>query len=95
MDNFDCIKDPKSGSDSSLYTIPMVFENQKEENETVVLTPNKDDSENKRSVDTILECQEIFPLRKCTRAEIADNFTPGSYKVPENITQLRQKEYNA
>ena len=27
--------------------------------------------------------------------EIADNFTPGNYKVPENITQLRQEEYNA
>ena len=27
--------------------------------------------------------------------EIADNFTPGSYKVPENITQLRQEEYHA
>ena len=27
--------------------------------------------------------------------EIADNFAPGNYKVPENITQLRQEEYNA
>ena len=43
----------------------------------------------------ILECQKILLFCKCSRAEIADNFTPRSYKVPENITQLRQEEYNA
>ena len=25
---------------------------------------------------------------------LAENFTPASYKVPENIMQLRQEEYN-
>ena len=95
MDNFDCIQETKSGTRSSHDTILMVFQNQKEKNDTVVFIPNKDDSKNKRSVDTILECQKILPFRKCSRAETADNFTPGSYKVPENITQLRQEEYNA
>ena len=37
----------------------------------------------------------ILPFRKCSRAEIADNFKPISYKVLENIAQLRQEEYNA
>ena len=73
----------------------MLFENQKKENDTVVFTLNKDDSQNKRSVHTTLECQKIPPLRKCSRARIADNFTPGSYKVLENTTQLCQEEYNA
>ena len=95
MDNFDCTKDTKSGTGSSLDTILMMFENQKEENDTIVFTPNKDDSKNKRSVDTILGCQKILPLCKCGRAEIADKFTSGSAKVPENITHLRQEEYNA
>ena len=69
-----------------------MFQNQKEKNDTAVFTLNKHD---KRSVDTILECQKIFSFRKCSRTKIADNFTPGSYKVPENITKLQQKEFNA
>ena len=28
----------------------MVFQNQKQKNDTVVLTPNKDDSENKQTI---------------------------------------------
>ena len=56
MDNSDFIEDTKSGTGSSNDTILMVFQNQNEKNDTVVFTPNKDDSENKRSVDTILEC---------------------------------------
>ena len=67
--------------------ILMVFKNQKERNNSVVCTPNKDDTENKQSVDKILECQKI--LQKCKGAGIADNLTPGIYKVPEKIRQLR------
>ena len=33
--------------------------------------------------------------RKCSRAEIADHFAPGSDKVPEIITRLRKEENNA
>ena len=69
--------------------ILMVFKNQKERNNSVVCTPNKDDTENKQSVDKILECQKILPFQKCKGAGIADNLTPGSYKVPEKIRQLR------
>ena len=50
MDNFDYIGDMKSGTGSSHDTILMVFQNQKETNDTVVFTQNKDDSKNKWSV---------------------------------------------
>ena len=60
----DFIEDTKSGTGSSNDTILKVFQNQNEKNDTVVFTPNKDDSENKRSVDTILECQKILSFRK-------------------------------
>ena len=62
IDNFVCIEDKKSGTGSSHDIILMVFENQKEENDTVAFTSDKDDSDNKRSVDTILEYQKTLPL---------------------------------
>ena len=39
---------------SSHDTILLVLQNQKEKNDTVVFTQDKGDSENKRSIDTIL-----------------------------------------
>ena len=54
MDNADCTKDTKSGTGSSHDTILLVLQNQKEKNDTVVFTQDKGDSENKRSIDTIL-----------------------------------------
>ena len=66
----------------------MVFQNQKQKNDTVVLTPNKDDSENKQTVCSCNPRMSKEHSRKCSRAEIADHFAPGSDKVPENITQL-------
>ena len=54
MDNADCTEDTKSGTGSSHDTILLVLQNQKEKNDTVVFTHDKDDSENKRSIDTIL-----------------------------------------
>ena len=50
MDNFDCIEETKSGTGSTHDIILMLCQNQKEKNDTVVFAPNKDDSENKRSV---------------------------------------------
>ena len=47
MDNFDYIGNTKSRTGSSHDTILMVFQNQKETNDTVVFTRNKYDSKNK------------------------------------------------
>ena len=94
-DNFDYIEDTKSGTGSSHDTILMVFQNQKQKNDTVVLTPNKDDSENKQTICWYNPWISKEHSCKCSRAEIADHFAPGSDKVPENITQLWKEENNA
>ena len=49
----------------------------------------------KRSVETVIECQKILPFRKFSRVDIANDFIPGSYNVPENIRKIRLEEYNA
>lgn len=49
--------------------ILMVFKNQKERNNSVVCTPNKDDTENKQSVDKILECQRFFLFKNVKELE--------------------------
>ena len=88
MDNFDHIKDTKSGKGSSHDTILMVFQNQNENNEEHVSTPIEQDIVKKRSVETVLEC-------KFSRADIANDFIPGSYNVPENIRKILLEEYDA
>lgn len=51
-------------------------------------------SKNKLSVGAIVKCQKILSLRKCSRAEIADNFTPGSLQSSRKF-YTTQQEYNA
>ena len=48
----------------------------------------------KRLVETVVECQKILPFRKFSRTDIANDFIPGSYNVPENIRKIRLEEYN-
>ena len=49
---------------------------------------SKTSKKTKRSVETVVECQEILPFRKFSRADIANDFIPGSYNVPENIRKI-------
>ena len=56
---------------------------------------SKTSKKTKRSVETVVECQKILPFRKFSRADIANDFIPGSYNVPENIRKIRLEEYNA
>ena len=95
MDNFDHIEDTKSGKGSSHDTILLVFQNQNENNEEHRSTPIEQDIEKKRLVETVLKCQKILPFRKFSRADIANDFIPGSYNVPENIRKIRLEKYNA
>lgn len=72
MDNFDSIEDTKSGTGSSYVTI-------------LHLLRIKTTAKKERSVDKILECQNMLPFCKSSTVGVLHNFLPGSYNIAGDI----------
>ena len=94
MDNFDHIKNSKSGKDSSRDTAMKLFQNNEGKEEKISQLNNKlNDLIKKRSITEKLKCQMIETFLKTKRGQIPSDFDYARSVMPEHITNSSKTDF--